>query len=198
MARTPAPGTRRRIMLVASRLFRDHGVRAVGMQQVIDETGLGKSLLYREFPSKDELVAAWLRESDEEWWRIAEDAIDRHTGDPVRRLFALVELTAESARSPGFHGCVFYNTSLEFRDDDHPGRREALAHLRRMRDRLRVLGMEAGAERPDDLADALMLVIGGLYVSAAALGPDGPARVAVSTAETLIREHCPVPAAAGA
>ncbi|MDH2428359.1 TetR/AcrR family transcriptional regulator [Sphaerisporangium sp. TRM90804] len=193
MARRPAPDTRERIMAVASRLFREYGVRAVGMQQVVDETGLGKSLLYREFASKDDLVAAWLKESDIEWWKMVDTALRKHDGDPAAQLLRLVEMTYESAKSPNFHGCIFYNTSTEFRDSEHPGRRQALVHLQRMRERLGHLAETAKATDPDKLADALMLVIGGLYVNGAALGPEGPVVVSIPTARTLINRYCPTP-----
>jgi len=110
MARTPAPGTRKRILDTASRLFGTHGVRAVGMQQMMDESGMGKSLLYREFPSKDDLVTAWLKATDEEWWAQAEEAIRVHEGDPARQLLAMVEFVRDGALIAEFHGCVFYNT----------------------------------------------------------------------------------------
>ncbi|MEU8797493.1 TetR/AcrR family transcriptional regulator [Spirillospora sp. NPDC048819] len=194
MARRPAPGTRDRILRVASGLFQRHGVRAIGLQQVIDETGLGKSLLYREFSSKDELVGAWLRASDAAWWTKVEAELRRHDGDPARQMLAIVELTLEIARSPDFHGCVFYNTASEFRDAEHPGRREARAHLERMRERLRSLARAAGAEAPEELADALMLLMGGVYVSTSVLGPTGPAAAALASARTLIEAHCQAPA----
>ncbi|WP_433251315.1 TetR/AcrR family transcriptional regulator [Streptosporangium sp. CA-135522] len=189
VARRPAPGTRERILDVAARLFGERGVRAVGMQQVVDETGLGKSLLYREFPGKDDLVAAWLRESDAQWWQAVDNVTGRHAGDPARQLLAIVELAHERVLSPGFQGCTFYNTSAEFRDPVHPGRQEAVAHLQRMRERFRTLARGAGAAEPDRLADTLMLVIAGLYANGAALGPDGPADLAVSTAKAVIDQH---------
>lgn len=194
MARTPAPGTRKRILDTASRLFGTHGVRAVGMQQMMDESGMGKSLLYREFPSKDDLVTAWLKATDEEWWAQAEEAIAVHEGDPARQLLALVEFVRDGALIAEFHGCVFYNTSAEFRDPGHPGRQEAVSHLSRIRLWLVDLGLAAGA-RPDaaeELADALMLVIGGLLANSAALGPDGPTRLAIPTARAIIDQYCPV------
>ncbi|MBG0851767.1 TetR/AcrR family transcriptional regulator [Streptomyces spinoverrucosus] len=191
MARTPAPGTRRRILNVASRLFSENGVRAVGMQQVIEETGVGKSLLYREFPSKDELVAAWIRQSDEEWWAQARKVTQPHEGDPVGQILALMRFFYDSVDQPDFRGCIYYNTSSEFRDPTHPGRREARQHLQKLRDWLRDLAVSAGADDPDAMADALMLLIGGMLANGEVLGPAGPARMAIATAETIVRQYCP-------
>ncbi|MEU3610498.1 TetR/AcrR family transcriptional regulator [Streptomyces sp. NPDC035033] len=191
MARTPAPGTRRRILTAASKLFSEQGVRAVGMQQVIDETGVGKSLLYREFAGKDELVAAWIRASDEEWWKTAREVTDPYQGDPVRQILALLGFFYDSVRSPDFHGCIYYNTSSEFRDPEHPGRKESVRHLRRLRDWLRDLGVLAGATDAEDMADALMLVVGGLLNNGEVLGGDGPARMALPTTELVLRQYCP-------
>ncbi|MEV6683871.1 TetR/AcrR family transcriptional regulator [Streptomyces sp. NPDC051130] len=196
MARTPAPGTRRRILETSARLFGEQGVRAVGMQQVIDATGVGKSLLYREFAGKDELVAAWLRESDARWWEQAERVTAPHSGDPVRQVLALMEFLHASVREPDFHGCIFYTTSSEFRDPEHPGRREAKSHLQALRVWLRDKGALAGAADPDGMADALMLVVGGLLANGEVLGADGPARMALATAELIVRQYCPDTAAA--
>src|SRR6266508_2235131 len=114
MARRQAPGTRQRILAVASHLFAEHGVRSVGLQQIVDESGLGKSLFYREFASKDDLVAAWLREGRETWARMADEATQPYDGDPERQLLALIEFVRDSVRRDDFHGCIFYNTLSEF------------------------------------------------------------------------------------
>jgi AcrR family transcriptional regulator len=191
MARTPAPGTRDRILKVAARLFQQHGVRAVGLQQVIDETGLGKNLLYREFPSKDDLVTAWLREDRAASWSAMLTITAPFDGDPARQLLAVIEMGAGVAADPGFRGCIFHNTSNEFRDPDHPANREAVDQLRQLHRYLESLARTAGADDPQALADALMLVLEGMYASSAVLGPDGPSRAGVTMARILIERYCP-------
>ena len=191
MSRTPAPGTRDRILKVAARLFQEHGVRAVGLQQVIDQTGLGKNLLYREFPSKDDLVAAWLREGRAAWWSSMRAVTAPFDGDPARQLLAIVEMGSEAAIAPDFRGCIFHNTSTEFREAAHPANREAVDQLRQLHAYLEQLAVEAGASEPASLADSLMVVMDGMYASSAALGPDGPGRVGVTMARVLIERFCP-------
>ena len=196
MARTPAPGTRQRILAVAARLFSEDGVRSVGMQRLVDETGLGKSLVYREFAGKDDLVAQWLRESHDDWARSVDEVLRRHAGDPARQLLALVEFYHEGVLDPAFSGCPFHSTVSEFRDATHPGRREAVAHLRGLRELFRSLAEAAGSAEPGELADALMLIVSGLLTNGSALGSAGPAALAVPTAESIIRRYC-APAVAG-
>ncbi|GAA2290607.1 TetR/AcrR family transcriptional regulator [Nonomuraea roseoviolacea subsp. roseoviolacea] len=189
MTRRPAPGTRQRILKTAARLFGERGARAVGMQEVVEETGLGKSVLYREFSSKDDLVAAWVRELDAETWSHMDQALAPYEGDPARQLLKVVEFAQASVQAPGFYGCTFYNTSAEFRDPAHPGRQEAVAHLDQLRQRLRALALAARATDADALADMLMLIISGLYANAATLGSSGPAGRATAAARILIDQH---------
>jgi AcrR family transcriptional regulator len=158
MARKPAPGTRQRILAVAARLFGEHGVRSVGMQRLVSETGLGKNLVYREFEGKDHLVAEWLRDSHADWSLSVETVIQRYRDDPSRQLLAIVEFYYDSVVNTAFHGCPFYCTLSEFRDHSHPGRQAAVAHLESVRQLFRTLAGAAGAADPGRLADALMLI----------------------------------------
>src|SRR5690242_13397978 len=165
------------------------------MQQVVDESGLGKSLLYREFPSKDDLVVAWLHEMRSIWWQATGEVAGRWPDDPARQLLGIVEMVRDDVSAPGYVGCVYHNTAAEFRDPDHPGHQESVQHAREIREQLRGLARAAGAAAPDDLADQLLLLIDGIYASGSVLGPSGPARFGTALAERLIREHCPQPAA---
>jgi AcrR family transcriptional regulator len=188
MARQPAPGTRERILDTATRLFQEQGVRAVGLQQIIDECGCGKSLLYREFASKDALVVAYLERAQAEWSEIIDEALRPHAGDPAAQLVALVQAVADQVAAPDYAGCPFRTTHAHFPDPDHPANQVAVRHVRDLRARLRRLAREAGARHPAELGDRLMLVIDGLYVNGSMLGDRGAGATAVALAEELVRE----------
>jgi AcrR family transcriptional regulator len=185
MARTPDPQLRERVLETAARLFYRDGVRAVGLQQVIDEARVGKSSVYREFASKDDLVAAWLHRSRAAWWARAAVIAERHA-DPARQLLELVGAVHDEIADPGFRGCRFLNTSSEFRDLDHPGHRESVEHLREIREQFVSLAREAGADDPVALADELALIVDGMYANGAVLGADGPASRGVAAAADRI------------
>lgn len=170
----------------AARLFYRDGIRAVGLQQVIGEAGVGKSSVYREFPSKDDLVAAWLHASRAMWWERSATIATDHPDDPARQLLELVRAVYDEVAANDFRGCRFLNTSAEFRDAGHLGRQEAVEHLREVRAQLKDLAAHAGADQPDVLGDELMLLIDGMYATGAVLGPSGPAARGVHAAAERI------------
>jgi AcrR family transcriptional regulator len=186
MARKPAPGTRDRILDNAARLFQEHGPRAVGTQQIIDECGCGKKLLYREFASKDDLVVAYLERCQREWGAIMDEATDPYAGDPTRQLVALVQAAADQVTAPDYPGCPFRTTYSQYPDDAHPAHKVAVRHVKDLRARLRTLARRAGARDPRALADRIMLIIDGLYINGSMLGRRGAATAAVALADELV------------
>jgi AcrR family transcriptional regulator len=191
MARKPAPGARDCILDVAGRLFYEQGVHAVGLQQVIDEYGCGKNLLYREFPSKDDLVVAWLERSRQEWDAKLERITAGLEDDPAAQLVAIIRAAADDVAAPGFRGCSLRNTYAEFPDRDHPAHQIGLTYVNDLRAHLHDLAEQAGARDPDVLADRLMLVLDGLLLNGAVLGADGATGAAVGLAEELVRDAIP-------
>ncbi|PZF80465.1 TetR/AcrR family transcriptional regulator, partial [Jiangella anatolica] len=113
MARRPTPDAWERILEAAGRLFDTHGVHAVGMQQIIDEVGVGKQLLYREFPSKDALIVAYLQYRTRDWQGVVDGARER-ADDPAEQLVEIVRSVQRS--TPGTRGCPLRNTHAEFPD----------------------------------------------------------------------------------
>ncbi|MFC4063305.1 TetR/AcrR family transcriptional regulator [Actinoplanes subglobosus] len=179
MARTPAPGTRDTILTAAAGLFYEFGVRAVGMAQVVEAAGCGKNLLYKHFPSKAELAAAYLSLARRERERAVTEAL-RWSTDATERLLALVGEIADSVRRPGYRGCAFRNYLTEFPgESDEPARvaQAYLADSRTQMDRL-----VAGAGGDELLAHRIWLVVNGLYS-----GTPADAPVAVDWITEMVR-----------
>ncbi|MFK0104071.1 TetR/AcrR family transcriptional regulator [Streptomyces sp. NPDC091217] len=186
------PEIRERILDVVSRLFDGYGVHAVGMQQIIDEVGCGKAMLYREFATKDDLVVAYLERYTRTFARVRELAAEQRPDDPAGQLIMIVSWTAEQVMTPGYRGCPVHNTHAEFPNEDHPAHALSVAYYDRIHGELMDLARQAGAADPRGLADRLMLIIDGLGVSGAARGREGAAPAGVAFAEEVIRRALPV------
>ncbi|MDD7965387.1 TetR/AcrR family transcriptional regulator [Actinomycetospora lemnae] len=188
MPRTPDPGTRERILDVASRLFYTHGVRAIGTQQVVAEAGTGKNLLYQHFPTKDDLVAAYLARARERVERAADAAVAAAGDDPGDQLVALVAEVGAQVRRRDFRGCAFRNLLAEFPGEESAPVAVARAMVQHSRGRVDELVARLGAADPREVAERLWLVVDGLYVQAAYRDRlDGARDAAVDTAVGLAR-----------
>jgi AcrR family transcriptional regulator len=177
---------RERILDTAAEMFYRDGVRAVGIDAVIARSGVAKMSLYRNFPSKDLLVAAWLKERDRAFWQRWDRAEAMRPGEPRAQLEAVLEMIAARVSHSEWRGCPFLNTNTEFPEPDHPARAVILANKRAVYDRLSALAAAAGARDPDLLAQQLQLLIDGAYAIGQSLGPDGPAKTVASAGRVLI------------
>jgi AcrR family transcriptional regulator len=178
---------RERILETASEMFYRNGIRAVGIDAIIARCGVAKMSLYRNFPSKDALVAAWLEDRDKFFWGRWDRAEASRAGDPRGKLGAILDMVAATASHPKWRGCPFLNTGNEFPEpDDHPARAVILAHKRAVRERLKSLVASAGAREPDLLAQQLQLLIDGAYAIGQSLGPEGPAKTVAAAGRALI------------
>ncbi len=161
----PRPRVRDRIFDAACDLFYRHGIRAVGVDAIAEEAGTNKMSFYRSFASKDELVAAYLREEEREAWQWWDETIAAHAGDPQAQVQALFGTLVEKTCCDDSRGCALANAAVEFPDPDHPAR-EVVEHFKlEMRQRFRQLAREMKAREPDALGDALMLLWEGSYLT---------------------------------
>lgn len=189
MARTPAPGTRDRILDTAARLFYDNGVRAVGMQQIVSETGIGKNLLYREFESKDELVVAYLERLRGDWAALVAEHVEPLADDPAAQLVALTRLAAAQVSEDGYRGCAFRNCYSEFPDPDNPAGRVAGAHLQGMRRQVLAIARRIPVADPQQLGERVWLVVEGIYAASAHPGGRKAAANGIAMVEDLIADR---------
>jgi AcrR family transcriptional regulator len=159
---------RDRILKTAYELFSRHGVRAVGIDRIISESGVAKMSLYRNFRSKDELVMAFLAEREQRWtrdWLVAEAERRGQTG--AERLLATFDVFGEWFARADFEGCSFINALLEFPEADHPVRCASAGHLAAIRGCLRDFAEQAGVEDPDAFASQWHILMKGSIVAAA-------------------------------
>ncbi|MBZ6092715.1 MULTISPECIES: TetR/AcrR family transcriptional regulator [Streptomyces] len=189
MARKTAEENRRHVLAVASRLYYQHGIRAVGMDRVVKESGVGNATVYRQFPSKDALASAYTQERADAWFARMRQAADP-ADDPREKLLAIFTAVIEETRLPSFRGCPMLNTHTEYPDPQHSANRVAVTHEQRVRQWMRDLAADAGAADPEQLADELVLVLNGVYVTATTLGPHGPAQRTGELARRLIWSAC--------
>ncbi|WP_164924501.1 TetR/AcrR family transcriptional regulator [Sinorhizobium fredii] len=156
---------RERILETASALFYQQGVRAVGVDLVVEKAGVAKTSLYRHFRTKDDLVAAFLEREDKDFWGTWDKVAHRHVDDPKGELDAHLDWIGERVNRPGYRGCPQINVAAEFPETDHPARKVAAAHKAELRRRLHVMAERLGAIRPAELAGQLAVLINGAFVS---------------------------------
>jgi AcrR family transcriptional regulator len=182
---------RERILAAASDLFCRHGIRAIGVDAVAEAAETNKMTLYRHFPSKDELVAEFLRcraeKAKSSWERLEAD----HPGDPSAQLRAWLGNMAELIEAGGERGCPFANTAVEFPEKDHPARRVIEAYKVAQRDNLIRLATAAGLFEPEMLADELFLLLEGVHVTAQSMGSKGLGERLMRMGEAMIKAHTP-------
>jgi AcrR family transcriptional regulator len=156
---------RERILATANELFYREGVRAIGIDTVVERSGVSKTTLYRLFESKDALIAAFAAERNRlswEWWDRIEE---QNAEDPRALLEALLSEIARRIGGTGYRGCPFLNLATEFPDENHPGRVAARANKEEMRARLATIVAKLGVGDPDRVASQIALVINGAYVT---------------------------------
>ena len=183
-----ASGARQRILETAYDLFSRHGIRAVGVDTIIAESGVAKMTLYRHFPSKADLVLAFMEQREERWtrgWVEAETA--RRATDPGERLLTIFDIFDEWFHRDDFEACSFINVLLEM-GPAHPVGQASIRHLASIRSVVRRLAEEAALRDPESFARSWHILMKGSIVSAAE-GDSEAAQRARSMARLLIERH---------
>jgi AcrR family transcriptional regulator len=185
----PKTRVRDRIMKTASDLFYRYGIHAVGVDAIATEAGTNKMSFYRNFASKDELVAEYLRSEEREGWLFWEEIISAHAGNPRLQAESLFDMLVQNNCEEDSRGCALANAAVEITEPDHPARPVVEKYKAEMRRRFRQLAHEMGAREPDALGDSLMLLWEGAYLTRLTLGQHGPVQGAAKAARALIAAY---------
>lgn len=182
MAPSPA---RERILETAFRLFYAHGIRAVGVDRIIAESGVAKATFYKWFPAKDDLVVAYLDRVDGVWSGQLHDAAAAAGPQPADQLVGLFDALGTACRREGYRGCAFLNAAAEA-EPGTPVHDRTVVHKSAVLEWVAGLAADAGARDPRGLARSLTLLLdGGLASGALDADPDAPAR-ARESAQVLV------------
>jgi len=169
---------RERILEIANRLFYGEGIRAVGVDTIAAEVGISKRTLYNYFPSKDDLIVAYLSRRSQPAEVSGLPAVEQILGD-----FDRLERTFSG---DGFRGCPFVNAVAELKEPGHAANKIARAFKNQRRTWFRDLLSRLQVANPDGLAMQLMLLVDGAIAAAVVHGDPKMARTAREAARVLL------------
>jgi AcrR family transcriptional regulator len=183
------PRVRERILQTARELFYQRGIRAVGVDSIACEAGTNKMSFYRNFPSKDELVAEYLRDQEREGWAWWDGVVAANPGDARAQLEALFVSHVKRMMGCDSRGCALANAAIEMIDAS-PARAVVEKHKHEVRRRFHELACAARAREPEVLGDALMLLWEGSYLTRLVFqAGEGPIQSVLPAVRTLIEAH---------
>jgi AcrR family transcriptional regulator len=155
------------LVTAAYELFAQRGVQAVGIDAIIERSGVARQTMYRHFASKQELVLAFLERREQLWTRDwLETEVAGRASDPRDRLLAIFDVFDQWFRAADFEGCSFINVLLEHPKGDHALHRAAAAYLAGIRQFLEDLARQAGIPDAQGFAREWHILMKGSIVAA--------------------------------
>src|ERR1700754_865043 len=123
-----ATQARRRLLETAERLFYAEGTRAVGVERILEESGVGRASFYRHFASKDDLIVAVLRRRDTAWREWLATRVEALASTAHAKPLAVFDALEERFGWQDFRGCAFINTIVETADPASAAHAVAIEH----------------------------------------------------------------------
>jgi AcrR family transcriptional regulator len=167
-----------RILKTADSLFYGEGIRAVGVDTIASEVGISKRTLYNYFPSKDDLIVAYLAR------RLRPTAVSELP--PAEQILGNFDQLERSLADDGFRGCPFVNAVAELKEPGHAANKIALTFKDQSRTWFRELLSRLEIANPESLAMQLMLLVDGAIAAAVVRRDPKMARTAREAARVLL------------
>jgi AcrR family transcriptional regulator len=179
MTSSPAkPTMNERILETADRLFYLRGIRAVGVDTIAAEIGISKRTLYNHFPSKDELIRAYLARRF-----TAAPASDK---PPAEQILGTFDRLERGFAAKGFRGCPFVNAVAELGAEDQAVKKIAIAFKESRRLWFRDLLKQLDVADAEGLATQLTLLVDGAIAQNLVRDDPSMARAARQAARVLL------------
>jgi AcrR family transcriptional regulator len=186
--KSEAVSPRVRIIEAATDLFYGQGINATGVAEVAERAGVSKRTLYHLFPSKDILVAEYLKAADADI-ETNEHSLLRTDLTAREQLLALFDRPQLAVH---FRGCPFHNAAVELSDANHPGNPLVVEHKHAFLRQIIDTARRAGARDPDLLGRQLAVIFEGAMALSASLNSLEGFDFARTAAKALISQALPV------
>ncbi|MGO4448020.1 TetR/AcrR family transcriptional regulator [Phyllobacterium sp. TAF24] len=179
---------RARIMASAIDLFRQQGIKGVGVDAIAEAADSNKMTLYRHFGSKDDLICECLKQVSERREQIWRDLETTFPDNPLAQIRGWIEEAAECIFNDR-RGCDLANAAVELKEANHPAFKVIVDAKKAHMDRLTDLCRQAGVKQAEQLADALMLLVEGARVCSQSAGAEGPQQQLKRACDAMIAAY---------
>ncbi len=175
-----APSARERIVSTAGRLFYAEGYRAIGVDRVIAEADVAKATFYRHFPSKDDLIVAWIGAAE------AGSAAVLPPVDGPQAMSDYVQWVLGIAGRVACAGCTYQGAAGEYAPQDHVVHQAARGVKDRVLANLAARARAQGLREPDAVAEEMFLLTEGLWAAKRMYGAGAPLAAYARAAARII------------
>jgi AcrR family transcriptional regulator len=172
-------GPRERILKTAGRLFYEEGYRAVGIDRVIAEAEVAKASFYKHFPSKDELIVAWIKNAEDMSGKAMPPA------EGTTPLFDYMDKMIGIAQQTWCMGCTFQAAASEFGDTVHPAHAAALQVKQNVIAELETRATQQKLTDPKKIAQLMFLLLEGVWASVRMFKANAPIQHAKAAVRAL-------------
>lgn len=180
---------KQKIIETALELFYQHGIHSVGVDLIIAEADVAKMTFFKHFPTKRDLVLAFLEHRDERYMQWVEATLKSITTNEKKQLAASIDVMAKWFRLADFRGCAFINTTAEVGLGGTEEKIICVSHKKRLSEYLADLAKKGSYRKPDVLADMLITVIDGATIRAQMEGPEPAIKAMKSACKILLEKY---------
>ncbi|HEY0905989.1 MAG TPA: TetR/AcrR family transcriptional regulator [Methylophilus sp.] len=177
---------RDKILTIASSLFDTRGIQASGVDTIIMEAGVAKATLYKHFPSKNQLIMAYLRDKSDKFYAWLNAQLGSKKAESMELLLLLCDLVEQWITTAEFHGLPFHIAAVEFPDPAHPINQYSVVLSAELQTYLCQIARTAGARDPEALGQQLTMLFEGAALVERLTPNSGAAARAKQAAITLI------------
>ncbi len=170
------------MVATAGSLFYKEGYRGTGIDRVIAESGVAKATFYKHFPSKDDLIVAWIEKAGLFGAKLEE----KSAASSDAPLLAVFDAYVDIALNAECLGCTFQGTAAEFPDPTHPAHAASLIVKNRVMDSFESLARRQGLPESRAKAEMLYLLLEGIWASVRMFRARAPLSHAKQAARRLI------------